>query len=459
MLFRALRKCIGSRPGHYARRRPPATRRLMLEPLESRLVPTDLTVVMSGLDNPRGLAFGPEGGLYVAEAGRGGDGPAFEVRPGTFVSYGPSGAVSRYWHGQQERVATGLPSLAPEDGSGATGPSDIAFDARGHAFVTIGLGTDPTRRDELGDVGAGFGQLVRLRANGHWRDVADVSAYEVVANPDGGAIDSNPYGLLAERGSRVVVDAGGNSLLRVAANGNISTLAVFPSRAQGRGTDAVPTSVAVGPDGAYYVGELTGVPFTVGAANIYRVVPGEEPQVVYGGFTAIIDITFGPDDSLYVLQHATGPGLTGDGALIRVAPDGTRTTLASEGLSNPTSVVVGTDGAIYVSNRGTFAGTGEVVCVTPTPAPHRPGRVWNDARDSALPAPATASPVTTPAPRPRSATTDPARPFEHIEAAKQRTAPADFRVIPLKQTETVLMDALAIDAWLAVRDLLAWPTK
>jgi glucose/arabinose dehydrogenase len=30
--------------------------------------------VMTGLDNPRGLAWGPEGGLYVAEAGRGGSG-------------------------------------------------------------------------------------------------------------------------------------------------------------------------------------------------------------------------------------------------------------------------------------------------------------------------------------------------------------------------------------------------
>lgn len=33
------------------------------------------TVIASGLDNPRGLAFGPEGGLYVAESGRGGPGP------------------------------------------------------------------------------------------------------------------------------------------------------------------------------------------------------------------------------------------------------------------------------------------------------------------------------------------------------------------------------------------------
>lgn len=324
----------------------------------------NLVVIMSGLDNPRGLAFGPEGALYVVEAGRGGDGPCILIRGEQFC-YGPSGAVSRFWHGEQERIATGLPSLAGADGTRATGPHDISFHGRGGAYVAIGLGTEPNRRSELGDVGAGFGQLVRLAPSGRWRDVADVAQYEQDVNPDGGPIDSNPYAVLAEPGGRVVADAGGNSLLRVATNGDISTLAVFPSRPHGRGTDSVPTCVAVGPDGAYYVGELTGVPFAVGAARIYRVVPGQQPEIFLQGFTAIIDIAFAPDGNLYVLQFATGPGLSGNGALIRVDPDGTRTTIASAGLLAPTSVAIDRDGRLYVSNRGIFPSAGEVLRIDP----------------------------------------------------------------------------------------------
>lgn len=336
--------------------------RLKVESLEAREVPAILTPVMTGLDNPRGLAFGPGNAMYVVEAGRGGDGPSFETRPGVFASYGPTGAVSRLWHGQQERVAEGLPSLIAPDG--ATGPHDIAFHGNGNAYLTVGFGSNPTRRSELGEVGDGFAQVVRLLPNGRWENVTDIGTNEINVNPGGGPIDSNPYSLLSEAGSRVVVDAGGNALLRIASNGQITTLAEFPSRDDGRSTDAVPNSITVGPDGAYYVGELTGVPFGVGAARVYRVVPGEAPQILYTGLTAIIDLDFGPDGSLYVLQHATGPFLSGPGALIRISPDGTRTTLVSEGLSKPTSVLVGDVGAIFISNKGTSIGSGEVVRVT-----------------------------------------------------------------------------------------------
>jgi hypothetical protein len=378
--------------------------------------------------------------------------------------------VSRLRRGQQERIATGLPSLAARGGTAATGPHDISLHGLGDAYVTVGFGADPARRTELDMVGADFGQLVHLAAIGDWRNFADVAAHELAVNPGGGPIDSNPYGVLAEAGSRVVVDAGGNSLLRIAANGDVSTLAVFPSR-PGRPTDSVPTSVTVGPDGAYYVGELTGVPFAVGAARVYRVVPGQAPEVMHAGFTAIIDIDFGPDGSLYVLQHATGPGLSGNGALIRVAPDGTRTTLASEGLLRPTSVRVGDDGAIYVSNRGIFAGTGEVVRITPTTTAAVDANV-NDgsAQRSMVPLllsgsnqePLSAwevgSSPTTPETRPASETATPDSSFPEEAAGDEARAPADSMLPHSEQREIGLRDLLFANAWLGEGDPFAAPT-
>ncbi len=318
-----------------------------------------ITTVMTGLDNPRGLAFGPEGALYVAEAGRGGSGPCPVLR-GAPQCFGLSGAVSRLWRGTQERVASGLPSMATPAGE-ATGPHDISFQGRGGAYVTMGLGGDPTTARALfGDEGQFFGTLLHVSASGHWTVDADVSAYEAVANPDQGVVDTNPYGILAKPSERIVTDAGGNSLLRVRASGDISTIATFPSRAQGLGTDAVPTSVVVGPDGAYYVGQLTGAPFTPGAANVFRVVPGSAPTVFAAGFKTILDIDFGPNGDLYVLENASGAFFSGPGRLIRVAPNGTRTVIVDT-LNRPTSVLVGDDGAIYVSNFGTSVGIGEVL--------------------------------------------------------------------------------------------------
>ncbi|MGH2681972.1 MAG: ScyD/ScyE family protein [Actinomycetota bacterium] len=315
-----------------------------------------------GLDNPRGLAWGPEGALYVAEAGRGGTQPCFVVR-GQPTFAGRTGSVSRLWNGVQKRVATGFPSYTEGGPTGvaATGPHDVALLGRGDARVSIGLGADPGQRALCPPIGSSFGWLARVPASGKWRVDVDIAGHEADANPDRGIVDSNPYGLLAKPGATVATDAGGNTLLRIAANGSISTLAVFPSRSTGRDTDSVPTSVAVGPDGAYYVGELTGFPFTPGSANVWRVVPGQDPTVHEPGFTAIIDIAFGSDGSLYVLEFATEPFLTGPGDLWRVAPDGARSLVAT-GFVAPGSVAIGDDGAFYVSNCSIFPGSGSYPC-------------------------------------------------------------------------------------------------
>jgi hypothetical protein len=86
---------------------------------------------------------------------------------------------------------------------------------------------------------------------------------------------------------------------------------------------------------------------------------------VQGGFKTITDFTFGPDGSMYVLEHATSPTFFGGpGRLTKVAPNGTRTVITTA-LNRPTSVLSGDDGAIYVSNNGVSVGTGEVLKIQP----------------------------------------------------------------------------------------------
>jgi hypothetical protein len=335
------------------------------------------TVVMSGLDNPRGLTFAPNGRsaghgegrgvsrLYVAEAGTGGTLRCTTLR-GT-VCVGLTGAISRLRGAHQDRVVEGLPSYAPFNAAnaGAVGPSDVSF-SDGRGYVTIGLAANPDLRAALAEK---FGWIARFDRHGSVDYQVDVSFYEKQANPDLGPTESNPYGLLAGAGRRIVADAASNSLLEVSPSGSISTLAVFPSRfypqAGSRSTDSVPNAVATRGDGTYYVGELTGVPFTPGAANIWRVVPGHAPELYCSGFSYIIDLTFDRSGNLYVLENASGPNgpfLSTPGQLLRVESNCSRTPVAT-GLPAPTSVAIGPDGDPYVSIHGTSAGLGQVVRV------------------------------------------------------------------------------------------------
>jgi hypothetical protein len=333
---------------------------------------SDLEVVASGLDNPRGLDFSHWGGLYVTEAGSGGPctGPVGEE-----ICVGPTGAVTKIWHGKKRRVVEGLPSFAFPDGSEALGPQDISFGAFS-AYLAVGLGGDPTTlRPLLGEFGDELGQLYRISPFGRVRPVADLAAYEAAADPDGVEINSNPNSVLALPGRRYVVDAGGNDLLRVGPTGRISTVAVFPpqtyppveppSPPSEPEFDAVPTAVVRGPDRALYVSQLTGVPFIPGAANIYRVERDGDYEAYAEGYTNVTDLAFGPDGSLYAVEFATNGILSGDktGALKRVVPDVFGGEIISEELVNPTGVTVSRKGHIYVSNNGAVIDKGQVVRV------------------------------------------------------------------------------------------------
>lgn len=337
-----------------------------------------LKVVARGLDNPRGIALAPNGALFVAESGAGGP-ECFDGGTEGRACYGKTGAITRLKDGEQDRVVRRLPSFAGEDGSAASGPNDVSFSGTGEKrklFVAVGEGF----RKETGD--GRFSRLLRVRSSGT-TSVADLLAYERRNNPDGAEdpstgepeLNSNPFSTVALRdGSHAITDAGGNSLLRISPGGDIRTRAVFPSRLvenpeqyglpPGFRYQSVPNALAKGPDGSFYVGELTGFPFPVGEARVYRVKPGsKKPRVYAEGFTNIVDVARGPDGSLYVLEIAKNSLLSDDltGRLVRVYPGGRQKTVASEGLVAPSGLAVGPKGEIYVSNFGIFPDQGQVI--------------------------------------------------------------------------------------------------
>lgn len=358
-------------------------------------------VIASGLVNPRGLAFAPDGKLYVAEAGKGGNGTCIVAGEGPSC-YGQTGAVARIdGTGEKNivRVMRGLPSLAPAGGFGATGPQGISFGASSTGKVALGLGTNPAARDGVGERSALFGRVLLVRPFGivqptvvpvkgksaavvlqaagdgaGEKSYADIAGFEAVNDPVPGGVDSNPTGMLALGTHDVVADAGGNTLLHVDQDGVVSVLAEFATREVPAPPflglppgatipmQAVPTSVAEGPDGWLYVGQLTGFPFPVGEAKVYRVPPqGGTPEVFASGFTNIIGLAFDAQQRLYVLQignglsAAEGPPLASPGRLIRVNADGSKT-IIYENLYYPGGLAIGPDGAAYVTNNGIVPG-------------------------------------------------------------------------------------------------------
>jgi hypothetical protein len=131
--------------------------------------------------------------------------------------------------------------------------------------------------------------------------------------------------------------------------------------------NAVPTGVVSGPDGAYYVSQLTGFPFPVGQANVFRVDPRSGEFTTYAtGFTNAMDLAFGRDGTLYVLEidsnSLLAPG--GEGGLWAVPPGGgtpERIELPAGTLTEPGGIAIGRHGDLFVSNHATRAGLGEVL--------------------------------------------------------------------------------------------------
>jgi hypothetical protein len=284
------------------------------------------------------------------------------------------------------------------------GVTDVSV--HGSTIWALTGATGPAPQGTQNDTGQGLHVISR----GEVRKVANLFEFEATFNPHTAAPpnppDSNPYDVHA-LGSHaaLLVDAGGNDLLKVDRRGNIKVLAVFPDELVPTANikalagcpasaapfcalpDAipaqpVPTSIAVDRRGYIYVGELKGFPAPAGESNIWRISPnangaqcGTSPDCVKvfdGGFTSVIDLAFGPDGLLYVTELDEGSWAaveifgTPQGGTINACS--VRKGLCYEVASDvpvPTAITFDKKGALWATRNALTPGGGEVVKIRP----------------------------------------------------------------------------------------------
>lgn len=235
---------------------------------------------------------------------------------------------------------------------------------------------------------------------------ADLRAFEATVNPDGAEINPNPFDVQALPGGRALVaDAGANALLIVEPDGTIDWIATLPSEPVSTANvkvlfgcpfgpppicglppaipaQAVTPSVAIGPDGAYYIGELKGFPAPTGASKVWRIDPAArnvhcdgivpECAVVASGFTSIIDVAFDRRGTMYVTEldeaswfavEVTFNPIGGTVNACRLNAGSWDCAPLEQNLATPTGVASDATGRVYVNNHSLEGGAAEVLTI------------------------------------------------------------------------------------------------
>ena len=324
---------------------------------------TTVEIYATGLINPKGMAFTPDGTLYIAESGAPGD--VMVPLPANFGGEGPIGRDGRISSvppdGERQDFVTGLPNIGLYGG-----------------IEMLGAGSVAVLDGELYEVAAGHmtisPQLSRVTPDGELEAISDVGAFND-ANPplpsNGDAVPmGNPYDLIALDGRLYITDGNYNRIIEATLDGELRTLTEWENSPVTVGGTAGP-----GPEGApaLYVAQFGPAPYLPGTGRIDRVTTdGEVTEGVAADLTTPIDVAFDPDGTMYVLQYAAEFSaeelryIPFGGEVQRVNDDGTVTPIVT-GLVFPTSMTFGPDGALYVANYGNEGneGQGQVLRVVP----------------------------------------------------------------------------------------------
>ena len=367
----------------------------------------EIIVAASGLENPRGFAWGPDGEFYVALAGSGGTqittstdaSPEDQVLGPTLT--GTTASVVQIIDGGGVPIVTGLPSTQDPYGD-VQGPVDVAM-LDGELYIL----QDATGGYEA--VGPDFPNgLYARNPDGSVRLVSDLSAY-VAADPASNLYHvlelGEPFAMVPWNGGFLIVDANQGLLLRVETSGKVGVLADI---SEGH---PVPTAISLAPDGGVYVGFLTASPHLDGTSKVIKVEPDGTVSDFWTGLTTVTGLAVTPDGTLYALEMATGNQTTepnirpNTGRLVRQTGPASLDVVV-DGMDFPISMALGPDNGLYVSLPAiaTDGELGGIVRIDPTlagPVTMPAGLFAGSAR--AAPGDASGTPQSSPAASPEAA--------------------------------------------------------